>query len=153
MKNFCFFALMMTLCACSHSRTLSGRRDIASRIDNLPAMVAKAKLSLNVTSGLIPDPFGDDRSVFENEIKNPTAKFDELYEKYFPNKTVDTLRIDNLPAQMGKVKKALELTAHKHPDPFGDDRSVFEDEIKNPTAKFDELYEKYFPLNDVDFKN
>lgn len=60
------------------------------RVDNLPAQCALALQQLNATAGQAPDPFGADRATFTAEAANPTAVFDQLFLKYFPEEVAKT---------------------------------------------------------------
>lgn len=60
------------------------------RVDNLPAQCALALQQLNATAGQDPDPFGADRATFTAEAANPTAVFDQLFLKYFPEEVAKT---------------------------------------------------------------
>lgn len=130
------------------------------RVDNLPAQVALMKAALEATSTYSHDPFGQDRSRMEEEVLNPSATFDLLFNKYFPHEVAaetrgtltfqqsdaagPSVRIDNLAAQVKQMERALSATSWMEADPFGGDRAMMLQQVANPDANFDVLYEKYF---------
>jgi hypothetical protein len=60
------------------------------RIDNLPAQCALVLRKIAATAGQDPDPFGPDRATLTTEAGNPTAVFDQLFLKYFPEEVAKT---------------------------------------------------------------
>lgn len=57
------------------------------------------------------------------------------------------LQLADLAGQLALCRKTLRDTASLQPDPFGDDRGAFQQQIARgqPDAAFDGLFEKYFP--------
>lgn len=60
------------------------------RIDNLPAQCALVVRTLEATKAADPDPFGGDRATLKAEAANPTATFDRLFAKHFPDEVAKT---------------------------------------------------------------
>lgn len=54
------------------------------RVGNLAAQRALAKRVLAETRDLDPDPLAADRAEFAREVANPTARFDVLFQRHFP---------------------------------------------------------------------
>jgi len=54
------------------------------RVGNLAAQRALAKRVLAGTRDIDPDPLAADRAEFAREVANPTARFDVLFQRHFP---------------------------------------------------------------------
>lgn len=57
----------------------------AVRLGNQLKRIATVQQALAATAGQIPDPFGADRAVLQQQVANPDAAFDTLFDKYFPD--------------------------------------------------------------------